>query len=100
MADRKITIPDSISVRGTQYTFAMFLGEFVWSYPKWSEDGWEEACIRIGEAVDLLEQNGELLLTLEDFEKLREAVKAANISGPLAPKLRKMSRAIRSAVQA
>ena len=97
MADRKIVVPDSIAIGKVQYTFLMFLGEFVWTYPKWSEDGWEEACIRIGDAVDSLEVGGELSLTLEDFEKLREATKAATISGPIAYKLRKMSHAIRSA---
>ncbi len=79
------------------YPFSAYLGEFVWSYGKWGEDGWDDAQIRLGEIIDAT-PDGELVKIdeLDDWEKLREANKAAEIKGPYAHKLRKHQKAIKS----
>ena len=85
------------------YDFEQFLGEYVWCYTKWSEDGWDEAQVRIGELVEAAADGETVTLLDEDQTKLREAYLAyrtpsgGTISGPYAPKLRKMGRAIKNA---
>jgi hypothetical protein len=106
MADRTFKKPDSFQVKvrmpdGTEttapYGFDDFLVEYVWPHAKWNEDAWEEAQIRIGDALEGVEDGGDVGLKLEDWEKLREAVKAAQIGGRYAPKVRRMTRAVNTA---
>ena len=110
MHDREFIKPANIKLRlptqpkGTpdvEYSFDSFLGEYVWSYPKWNtDDGWDEAQIRIGEAIEATADGGVVqIATIDDFEKLREANKAADIKGHFAPKIRKMQRAIKGATR-
>jgi len=81
-----------------EVSFELFLGEFVWTYGRWREDGWDEAQVRIGQAIDVARGTGQPVgLSLGDWEKLREAAKSADLRGPLAPKLRAMVVAITSA---
>lgn len=80
------------------YSFADYLGEHVWGYPKWNEDGWDEAQIRLGELIEATPDGGLVCIeSLDDFEKLREANKSAEIRGPLAFKVRKFQRVVKSA---
>jgi hypothetical protein len=110
MHDREFIKPAPLKLRlpaqpkdspDIEYSFASYLGEHVWSYQKWNtDDGWDEAQIRIGDAVDAAADGGIVLIdTIDDFEKLREANKAADIKGNFAPKIRKMQRAIKSATR-
>jgi hypothetical protein len=80
-----------------QYSFASYVGEYVWCYAKWSEDGWDDAQIRIGDAIDAADVGGAVTLELDDWEKLREANKDASIKGPYAHVLRRHQKAIKSA---
>lgn len=80
------------------YGFREFVVEFAWPYPKWdAEEAWQDAQIRIGAALAAEPLPEELVLEEMDWEKLREAVKAATIRGPHAPRLRVMQRAVRLA---
>jgi len=80
------------------YSFEDFLGEHVWGYPKWNEDGWDEAQIRLGELISETKPGSLVCIeSLDDFEKLRDANKAADIRGALAFKIRKFQRAIKTA---
>jgi hypothetical protein len=83
------------SFEDKEYTYELYLSEFIWAFSKWNtEDGWDEAQIRIGDAIEGAAV-GEMIKfeTLEDFEKFREANKAADIRGPFAHKLRRMQKA-------
>jgi hypothetical protein len=99
----KLVIPGQQTPPGQQpatmtYSFQDYLGEHVWGYAKWNEDGWDEAQIRLGELIEATAPGALVCIeSLDDFEKLREANKAADIRGPLAFKVRKFQRAIKSA---
>ena len=101
MHDREFIKPNAINFGTAEhpamYPFEAYLGEFVWSFDKWGEDGWDEAQIRIGEAVEAAKPGDTVKLSLDDWEKLREANKAAQLKGPMAHKLRKLQRVIKCA---
>ena|ERR1700676_1077714 len=81
-----------------KYSFEAYVGEFVWSYPKWGEDGWDDSQIRLGEAIEAAEPGQPIKIeSLDDWERLHEANKAAEIKGPYAPKIRRFQKAIKSA---
>ena len=80
------------------YSFDDYLGEFVWSYARWGEDGWDDAQIRIAEAIDATEEGQPVPIdSIDDWEKLHEANKAAKLTGNNAPRVRRLQRAIKSA---
>ena len=85
--------------KAVTYSFEDYLGEFVWGYAKWNtEDGWDESQIRLGDVIERTEPGQVVRIEeLDDWERLREANKAAELRGVFAPKLRKMQRAIKSA---
>jgi hypothetical protein len=103
MADRTFTVPECFQVKvmlpdGAEhqapYGFDDFLVEFIWPYAKWNEESWMDAQTRIGEALEGVEANGPVGLALEDWEKLREAVRAARPVSRWAPKIRRMQQAV------
>jgi len=101
MHDREFTKPHAINFgtaeKPAMYPFEAYVGEFIWGYEKWGEDGWDEAQIRIGETIEGTAPGEPVKLSLDDWEKLREANKAAQLKGPMAHKLRKMHKAIKQA---
>lgn len=104
MPDREFLKPAPITIESApgqkrQYSFEDFLGDVAWAYPKWKEDDWADAQIRIDEIVEATFVGKTIGLSLEDWEKLREACKEQPIQGRWAGKLRKMARAVRSATK-
>jgi hypothetical protein len=114
MADRRFVKPASFTIQPRKINPLMpadaptFEQDFdsafctiIWSSPKWNGDGWDDAMIRCSEAIEAAPPGGNVDLSLEDWEKLRDAVKeraeAGEFKGPYAPQLRKMARAIKSA---
>jgi hypothetical protein len=80
------------------YPAEAFFGEFVWPFDKWgTTEDWGDAQIRIGDLLEATAPGRPIVLSLEDYEKLREAVRAAKIGGSFAHKLRRMARQITSA---
>lgn len=104
MHDREFTKPQPIRLAGPpgqpdlEYKFEHYVGEFVWSYGKWNEeDSWGDAQIRLGEAIEEANPGEPVKMSLDDWEKFREANKEAKIQGPLAHKIRKHQKAVKSA---
>ena len=79
------------------YGYDQYVGEFVWAYGKWNaEEAWQEAQIRIGEALEAAEASKARLVKFEDiddWEKFNEANKAAVIQGPMAHRIRRFQKA-------
>jgi hypothetical protein len=83
---------------GRLYGSEAFFGEVVWPYEKWgTTDEWSDAQIRIGDLLEATAPGRPVVLSLEDYEKLREATRAAKLQGSYAHKLRRMARQITSA---
>lgn len=89
--------PQGVIDRDVTYTFHDFVVEHAWPYGKWNTDeAWQDAQIRIGDVMQACFLDPDKALELEDMdaEKLREAVTASPISGPQAPRLRRMQLAL------
>lgn len=100
MHDREFSKPNPLTLQtGATYPFEAYVGEFIWCYSKWNEDGWAEAQIRLGDAIDSAKPGEPVKMSLDDWEKFREANKEAQIKGPFAHKLRKFQLAIKAATK-
>ena len=76
------------------YTYDDYAGEHLWAYPKWNtEESWQDAQIRIGEAMEVAVGQPIKFQDLDDWEKFREANNAADIKGPNAWRVRKHQKA-------
>lgn len=81
----------------TPYELEDFLGDVIWSWPKWKEDGYCDAQVKIGEAIEATAPGEMVQLELPDWEKLRDACKEQPIQGRYAPRLRFWANLIRAA---
>lgn len=102
MSDRAITIPPSFKTAPNteSYTMQHFFAEFIWPFPRWSDDEhWGDRQIDLGAKLENLGPGDVWELREADWEKIRDAAKAAQLTGRpyppnVAPKLRYMQRAI------
>lgn len=88
--------PDLSRAETIDYYFETFLAETAWKYEKWKEEGWDEAQVRIGEAIEEAACGQPVRLSREDRDKLREALREVPIGGAHAPKIRGWAVMVRS----
>lgn len=81
-----------------EYHMDGYFTEYVWKYPKWNEEeSWGEAQIRIGDALEAAKVGEPVGFSLEDWEMLREANRAAKIEGQYAHRVRRHQRTVSGA---